>query len=426
MLLGFSTTSLAQEKYFKDVPEGHWANEAVYDLVRRGVTSGFPDGTYLGNKKISRYELASFISKLADSFGLEEGKREKLVAELKSEVNLLKYEESREDKVLGSLESRWFLAGRADYRLKMFLTTSLVKLGFDTMDGGFNSAIARSLATKMFEAEGKLNAGAWQWGWTFGPGKVLHVESGTLFPSEHNYVFFRPDPAVSAATASGRFSFAGTYTARSVEASGLIGVHDLTARMAYDFGKVALLFQPRYLFKVDGPRDLLGDIGLIYQPNDFWRTDLLFSVGSKDSGLSGLYGRLSQRLGKVLTLRLDAVGGDYRTANLDKYEFVPLNNFDRYIFDGTIDLGLKIDQPLSRGFNFEAKADYVTDTKFNYGAAYPETYLEWQAGLNYAFAEQVTGRAFYRQYYVPSGLAQFTDPVPTFSDLIGVGLTAGF
>ncbi|MDD5593531.1 MAG: S-layer homology domain-containing protein, partial [Candidatus Margulisbacteria bacterium] len=38
------------------MPEGHYAYDAVYDLIRQGITGGFPDGTYGGNKLMTRYD----------------------------------------------------------------------------------------------------------------------------------------------------------------------------------------------------------------------------------------------------------------------------------------------------------------------------------------------------------------------------------
>lgn len=67
---------------FKDVPDSHWAKDYVYDLVNRGVTTGYPDGTFRGNKKISRYETAVFISKLAKSIsggGVSEDRLRELI-----------------------------------------------------------------------------------------------------------------------------------------------------------------------------------------------------------------------------------------------------------------------------------------------------------------------------------------------------------
>jgi opacity protein-like surface antigen len=52
---------------FKDMPDNHWAAKSVYDLVNRGITQGFPDGTFRGDEKLTRYETAVFLSKMADS-----------------------------------------------------------------------------------------------------------------------------------------------------------------------------------------------------------------------------------------------------------------------------------------------------------------------------------------------------------------------
>jgi hypothetical protein len=63
-VLFFCLPAVAQIK-LKDVPDGHWAADAVYDLLRLGVTKGYPDGTFRGNKNITRYETAAFLSRLA-------------------------------------------------------------------------------------------------------------------------------------------------------------------------------------------------------------------------------------------------------------------------------------------------------------------------------------------------------------------------
>jgi len=65
LLFALAATAAVAEFKFKDLPDDHWAASAVYDLVRMGVTKGYPDGTFRGNKKISRYETAVFLSKLA-------------------------------------------------------------------------------------------------------------------------------------------------------------------------------------------------------------------------------------------------------------------------------------------------------------------------------------------------------------------------
>jgi hypothetical protein len=83
--LVFSTFASAQIR-FKDVPDDHWAADAVYDLVKRGITDGFPDGTFRGNEKLTRFQTAQFLYKMARSIesrvgdkGLSEAEVEKIV-----------------------------------------------------------------------------------------------------------------------------------------------------------------------------------------------------------------------------------------------------------------------------------------------------------------------------------------------------------
>jgi hypothetical protein len=46
--------ALAQQ----DVPPGHWAYDAVQSLIREGILRGYPDGSFRGQKPVTRYEFA--------------------------------------------------------------------------------------------------------------------------------------------------------------------------------------------------------------------------------------------------------------------------------------------------------------------------------------------------------------------------------
>ena len=52
------------EGQFKDVPKDHWAAEAVNKLADAGVLKGYPDGTFKGEKTVTRYELAAALSSM--------------------------------------------------------------------------------------------------------------------------------------------------------------------------------------------------------------------------------------------------------------------------------------------------------------------------------------------------------------------------
>jgi hypothetical protein len=53
----FAIPAMAQDN-FPDVPENHWAFEAIENLKREGILVGYPDGTYKGPRATTRYELA--------------------------------------------------------------------------------------------------------------------------------------------------------------------------------------------------------------------------------------------------------------------------------------------------------------------------------------------------------------------------------
>ena len=88
---------------FSDVPAKHWAYDSVSKLAQAGVISGYGDGTYKGEKTMTRYEMAAIIGKaLANS--------DKADAELQNELKALQAEFSVELSNLGvrvdNLESK--------------------------------------------------------------------------------------------------------------------------------------------------------------------------------------------------------------------------------------------------------------------------------------------------------------------------------
>ena len=46
---------------FPDIPSNHWAYDAVYALSERGLVEGYPDGTFGGDRMMTRYEFAQIV-----------------------------------------------------------------------------------------------------------------------------------------------------------------------------------------------------------------------------------------------------------------------------------------------------------------------------------------------------------------------------
>lgn len=62
---------------FADVPPDHWAYNAVETMRRLGLMEGYPDGTFLGKRPVTRYELAQMIARMVQGLlrRIEEGTR---------------------------------------------------------------------------------------------------------------------------------------------------------------------------------------------------------------------------------------------------------------------------------------------------------------------------------------------------------------
>src|SRR5471030_2982538 len=53
--------AMASQDNFPDVPENHWAFEALQRLKKDGILVGYPDGLFRGSRGATRYELAVAI-----------------------------------------------------------------------------------------------------------------------------------------------------------------------------------------------------------------------------------------------------------------------------------------------------------------------------------------------------------------------------
>ena len=84
MALGVTASAYAANP-FSDVPAGHWAYDAVNKLAAEGVVDGYPDGTYGGDKLMTRYEMAQIVAKaMANGANVD-----KLAAEFADELDSL-------------------------------------------------------------------------------------------------------------------------------------------------------------------------------------------------------------------------------------------------------------------------------------------------------------------------------------------------
>jgi hypothetical protein len=66
-LVAIALPALAASNPAETVPFDHWAYDAVQKLVDQGIIIGYPDGTFRGNRAMTRYEFAMAISRMLDA-----------------------------------------------------------------------------------------------------------------------------------------------------------------------------------------------------------------------------------------------------------------------------------------------------------------------------------------------------------------------
>ena len=133
MALGVTASAYAANP-FSDVPAGHWAYDAVNKLAAEGVVDGYPDGTYGGDKLMTRYEMAQIVAKaMAKGANVD-----KLAAEFADELDSLGVRVANLEKKADNVK-----------------ITGQIRASYRDVDGGVNGNDGR-LRTRLF-VNGQIN-----------------------------------------------------------------------------------------------------------------------------------------------------------------------------------------------------------------------------------------------------------------------------
>ena len=105
---------------FSDVSPDDWAYQAVSDLSDQGVVEGYPDGTFKGERNMTRYELAQVIARLMareDQLNAEQkATLDRLAGEYADELANLGVRVSNLEKKVGNIS--WFGDARMRWQEK--------------------------------------------------------------------------------------------------------------------------------------------------------------------------------------------------------------------------------------------------------------------------------------------------------------------
>lgn len=90
-VIGAAGSTAAASNPFSDVPAGHWAYDAMAQLAADGVIEGYGDGTFRGDREITRFEMAQLTAKAMakNPSGTDKAMLDRLAAEFSEELNNL-------------------------------------------------------------------------------------------------------------------------------------------------------------------------------------------------------------------------------------------------------------------------------------------------------------------------------------------------
>lgn len=117
---------------FGDVPTGHWAYDAVMSLADAGLVEGYEDGSFGGDRQMTRYEMAKIIDNLREQTDVSDEQKaliDDLAAEFAGEIDSLQDEvgqirdEQERIKVSGDTRVRYAAiddnGDKTDYRARV-------------------------------------------------------------------------------------------------------------------------------------------------------------------------------------------------------------------------------------------------------------------------------------------------------------------
>ncbi|MFC1510923.1 S-layer homology domain-containing protein [Candidatus Margulisiibacteriota bacterium] len=432
VLLLMVGVSAAAEIKLKDVPDDHWAATAIYDLVRMGVTKGYPDGTFRGTKKITRFETAIFLYKLAQAIGAEDLKAD--VKKLKEDIAALKGPGG--GMLAGSYQANWKFGNLfaesggtrgsvVNYRLKLSTSKQLdentdVTVNLDTMDYGFFddnvTTTGDVLATELLDIESNLRLNVIglekpvALKVTYGPGAQQHtVDSAGTVPSDVGIVYSRPDTGIKASTSLWGADVSGGYYAISLNNAGRVLTSKITGNVGYVFIGIPLVSKLNVEASGDyisagqyssSTRDMRATVAMAAPLHDRVSASTTLGIGGSAAKNLLIAGDVTLKdfwdTGTVAIIRVAKVGSEFIDPNFsdEEFDFAGLDTFDRPLENATVNIGGKVSQAVSNDIRLIGKGDLRLTSDYKYQAPYGR--LTAEGGISYTVAPNTSLDAMYR------------------------------
>ncbi len=450
---------------FKDVEEAHWASKAVYDLLKLGVTQGYPDGTFRGGKNITRYESAVFLSKLAASIAPNiKMLKEKTKKDLEKELEEVKSEFAEAKKPppskpeFGNFEVRYRFGNltshaatpgitgevihKLDYRIRASFKKEInksanIKASIDTMDAGLGSG-SQDFARKILDVEGNISTSILKIKITSGPSTVIHTD--TQFPSDDGIAFLRPSNSITVLTNLWDTDFSANYTSSNPNNYGDTDINYVGLTLDKKFKGLLLskvsgtidhsfLASPRELPSYSTIKEY---IEVVFIPLPQIEITTSFGAANVLEAHDNIYGGLAlsvkgyPREGTDLDVKFHKVGKKFLNypVYLAEEDYFGGNFFDHLIYNpyghGITDLGVSVGTKTGEYSSLSGKGEIALTADGYYGEGYPGTYGIAEIESSWALRNYGSFSIFYRVYHNPTTLGT------TASDALGLKFMSQF
>lgn len=384
---------------------------------------------------MTREEMAVSLSDLAKK-SESASDIEKLGAEIKNEYATLKYKQANPDspQMKGSINLRMLWPNqlnsndkdtKMDYLLNLSIykkvgLTSSIQATFNSLDSGFNGSNL-DLATKLLDFEARFKLGNIFYKATLGPGPYVHRVTDNLLYPEDGTVITRPKTGILAFTYFQDLNLSLGYCSHQMESTGNSSTKEAYGSIAYTktiplLGKTTFSAFPHLTFN-DDTRDYIVEYAIRSELSKKLSGELLFSG---QMAKASLHIRTNSTKINLTAYKLES---SFRKP-IDRYTLIYLNEFNKLIPDGSVDIGLSCEKKLNSKFSVAVKCDAALSTDGKLGADSIGSSLTSEIGLKYDLTPRASFYTYYRAFNTPSGQSNI-DPslsinVPQMSDIFGV------
>ena len=92
---------------FPDVPQNHWAYQYISQLAGNGILVGYPDGTFKGDVKMTRYEFATMLYRALQNGAPIDDNMKRAMNEFGPELQNIRLNHFRVDRISGADNDRY-------------------------------------------------------------------------------------------------------------------------------------------------------------------------------------------------------------------------------------------------------------------------------------------------------------------------------